>query len=67
MKNTKSQDILSMIAQRDHDKQRAKIQLMLNRAQHKHYDHSDTHWQLNRIIDLLETIAHKLGVRDGKN
>jgi len=67
MKNTKSQDILSMIAQRDQHKQRARIQQLLNRAQHKDYDHSDTHWQLNRIIDLLETIANKLGVRDGKN
>ena len=56
----KSKDIITMIRARDQDKQRAKFTRMLDRAQTRDYDRKDTHWQLNKIIHLLEDISSKL-------
>ena len=56
----KSEDIIAMIRSRDQDKQRAKFTRMLDRAQTRDYDRKDTHWQLNKIIHLLEEINSKL-------
>jgi len=56
----KSKDIITMIRARDADKQRAKFTRMLDRAQTRDYDRKDKHWQLNKIIHLLEEISSKL-------
>ena len=56
----KSEDIIAMIRSRDEDKQRAKFTRMLNRVNTQDYDRKDTHWQLNKIIHLLEDINSKL-------
>ena len=56
----KSEDIIAMIRSRDADKQRAKFTRMLNRVNTRDYDRRDTHWQLNKIIHLLQEISSKL-------